>query len=54
MSVETYEKLILYEIAWDKLTQLLSILDKAACPALAPGDVLRLMAFFLCGSVSEP
>lgn len=46
------EQVVLYKIAWDKLTQLLSILDKADCPALSPGDVLRLMAFFLCGSVN--
>jgi len=42
-----------YMDAWDKLMKLLTILDKADCPALPPGDVVRLMALFLCTSVQE-
>jgi len=48
------KELGVYKIAWDKLTKLLSILDKADCPALPPGDVLTLMVLFLCGSIEDP
>jgi len=47
-------ELEVYKIAWDKLTQLFAILDKVDCPALSPGDVLRIMAFFLTHSIEKP
>jgi len=42
-----------YKKAWTKLTEVLAILDKAGCPALEPGDILRLMAIILTSEVAE-
>jgi len=47
------KELEIYRDAWDKLTKLLTILDKAECPALLPGDSLKIMAFLLTSSVQK-